>query len=63
VYTVTIDYTERGVGNASVLPAGTFGASIGDDDDEADGIDKALDAVSVETVDVLKAAGQGPSGV
>jgi len=27
-----------------VLPAGTFGASIGDDDDEADGIDKALDA-------------------
>jgi hypothetical protein len=59
-YTVTIDYTERGVGNASVLPVGTFGYQA---DDEADGVDKALDAVALETVDALKAAGQAPSGV
>lgn len=64
VYTVTVDYTERGVGNQAVLPAGTFAASFGgESDDEArDGVDKAIDATDVETLDALKAIGQAPSG-
>lgn len=65
-YTVTIDYTERGVGasgNASVLPAGTFGHSTVADEDDADidGVEKALDALAPEdaseAVAALKAAG------
>ncbi|SKU71886.1 Uncharacterised protein [Mycobacteroides abscessus subsp. massiliense] len=66
VYEVTIDYTERGAGaNHSVLPVGTFAASFGGEDDEQDrdGVDKALDATDVETLDALKAVGQAPSGV
>lgn len=63
VYEVTIDYTERGASNHAVLPVGTFAASFGgEDDDERDGVDKALDATDVETLDALKAVGQAPSG-
>lgn len=64
VYTVTVDYTERGVGNHGVLPAGTFAASFGGEDDEdgRDGVDKAIDATDVEPLDALKAIGQAPSG-
>jgi hypothetical protein len=58
-YTVTIDYTERGTaGNASVLPAGTFGHDKVTDGEDADidGVDKALDAVTVEPQDAINAA-------
>lgn len=63
-YTVTIDYTERAIGNASALPAGTFAASFGgdDEDEKRDGVDKALDATAEEPIDALKAIGKAPKG-
>ncbi|WNM74170.1 hypothetical protein SEA_NERGAL_79 [Mycobacterium Phage Nergal] len=59
-YTVTIDYTERGTGaqgNASTLPAGTFGYSqvVDDDDADIDGVEKALDAMSTDTAAAVAA--------
>ncbi|QFG08930.1 hypothetical protein PBI_MALAGASYROSE_82 [Mycobacterium phage MalagasyRose] len=58
-YTVTIDYTERGEGQPTpgVIPVGTYGATA-DDEDDVDGVDAALDAVSVDNAaGALKAAG------
>lgn len=63
-YTVLIDYTER-AGNHAALPAGTFAAAFGGDEDDevVDGVDKALDATETETADALKAIGKAPKGV
>lgn len=66
VFTVTITYTERGSGasgNASVLPAGTFGHSTVADTEDADidGVEKAFDALdstdASAEIAALKAAG------
>jgi hypothetical protein len=43
IFTVTVNYLERGAANPEPVLAGVFGAAEADTEDDRDGVDKALD--------------------